>query len=250
MRKPVSLFIVLATIQIGFSQQPFEPGHIIGGGFGYTIQYFIDHHASPMRYRDDAAVFFLQYIRMTTNGQHRVLLAYNGGTFNTTVTEAGRMFENYYRLSIQGGYSHRIQSLSGSRFRLMGGFYFDNHFTYRKHYYFIERSEIFAEYISAFHPAVEARYRFGGGAELRYRAAASVIAIVYHSPYAIRGPMRVSFQLFNSFHQIDSRVSLRYPFTNRLQGELAHTFNYYRHSLPQDFKFAGDYFQILIGYRI
>ncbi len=250
MRNFVVVLVVFFIVQVAASQIRTEPKHIISAGAGYTSQFFIDHHASPLRYQDTAVPVSVQYVRNTARGHHRIVFGYNTGTFTPSSVRQERMFEEYFRIQVQGGYVHHIASLFDDRVRFFGGFYFDNFFTHRDHYYFQNRNEIFAEYITSFHPSIEAYYMIGKGGEVRTRMAASAVALIYHSPYSVRGPIQGTFQFFDSYRQMEALLSYRHLITSRIQIEMTYTFNYYRHETPQDFKSARDQIMVLFGYRI
>jgi hypothetical protein len=250
MRIVLSFLVVVVTFQYSVSQTLFEHKHSIGVGAGYISQYFIDRQASPLRYQDATVAYSMQYTRNTRVGHHRIIIGYNHGTFTTPAGKANRMFEKYDRVQIRGGYVHTISTFFDDKLLLMGGFYFDNYFTYRDHYYFATRNEIFVEYVSAFHPVLEVFYRIGERSEFRSAAALSAIAYMVNSPYSVRGPVQHSFQFFDSYRQLDLLISYRHLFTDRMHIDVQYNFNYYRHTVPLELKFARDQAMIYFGYRM
>lgn len=250
MRIVLLVIVAVVTFQYSASQSLFEHKHSIGIGTGYVSQYFIDRQASPLRYQDATVVYSLYYVRNTPHGQHRITVGYNNGTFTTPAGEPDRMIEQYDRLQLRGGYIHTIATFFDDRLRLMGGFYFDNFFTYRNHYYFATRNEIFVEYVSALHPVIEAFYRLGERSIVRSGAAVSAIAYVVGSPYSVRGPVQYTFQFFDSYRQADLLISYQRLLTDRMHIEVQYNFNYYRHTVPLELKFAKDQVLIYFGYRM
>lgn len=250
MRFILSLCAVLAAFQAAGSQPYNGYKNILSGGAGAVSHVFIDNQASPLRYENTTVTYVLQYVRNTVNGYHRIVLGYDGGKFTTPGAGAGRMFEDYFRFRLRGGYMHRLFSLFDDSAFIMGGFHVNNIFAYRDHYYFENRSELFIDYTAALHPVVEVFYRIGDIHVIRSQVSVSAAALLYHNPYSIRGDMQYSFRFFDSFRQSAVSFSYRFRFSTRLQAEFTYSFDFTRHSVPQRYRGANDILTFLIGYRM
>ena len=104
--------------------------------------------------------------------------------------------------------------------------------------------------MSAFHPVIEAFYQLGERSIVRSGAAVSAIAYVVGSPYSVRGPVQYTFQFFDSYRQADLLISYQHLLTDRMHIEVQYNFNYFRHTVPLELKFARDQVMIYFGYRM
>ncbi len=244
------IILLIAASKVWGTEPQVWTNQSIHAGIGYLSHYFIDHHSSPLRYSNKTLMYTLQYTHEGRRGRHRIVFGYDGGEFNTPGAEPGGMYEDYYRLYFEGGYVHHLTSYFNDRLRILGGFYFDNILTYREHFYFEDRSDIYIEFISAFHPAIEIYYRIGNQHRIRSRVGVSPVAYIYHSPYSIRGSAQNTFEFFESFRKMGVMISYQRIFSERLQTELFYTLNYYRHRVPRLARFASENIIIQFGYRL
>jgi len=250
MKIVVLVGMLCGVLQVGFSQSHQEFKRTLSAGVAYISHHFIDRHASPLRYDNQTILYGIQYIHNTANGRHRVMLGYDGGQFTTALSEPGRLFEDYFRIFFEGGYVHRLFSMLNSDLHIMGGFYFDNIFTYREHYYFEDHTEHYIEFISAFHPTMELHYRITNRHYIGTRVGASAFAYLHHSPYSVRGPLEHSFQFFNSFRRAGFLFSYQYLINDRILMDLSYAISYHRHSVPHDHRSASEHIMLQIGYGI
>ncbi len=246
----IRALIIIAVSQVIESRPHEGSNHTLNAGLGYTSHFFVDLHSSPLRYSNSTLMFAAQYTNERRRGLHRIGIGYDGGEFTTSRADPGRMFENYYRLYFEGGYTHQMVSLFDDDFRLFGGFYFDNILTHREHFYFEGRSDLFMEFFSAFHPAMEAYYRIGNRHVLRSRIGISPIAYIRHSPYSVRGSAQDTFQFFDSFRKVGILISYQYSVSARMHTEILFSLNYYRHAIPQKLRFATENLMIQFGYNL
>jgi hypothetical protein len=228
------------TVQYSSSQSWTEREQIIGGGIGVYSHTLLDRHASPLRYSGADPGYFVRYRRTTGKGIHDISAGYARGELKPDRTGFGALREHYMRVGFRGGYLHHLASVFEHRIGISGGFFFDNVFTHREHWYLPRSSELFVEFYSALNPVISLMYRLHPRHSISVSGTGSTIAFVVYSPYAVRGSVEYTLEFFGSFRQAALDLEYSYGISESLALQAVYAFVHYRHDLPQSMQFSTE----------
>jgi hypothetical protein len=249
---PVKIFFsgifIWLTVQCSFSLSWTERQQIIGGGIGVYSHTLLDRHASPLRYSGVDPGYFVRYQRLTGGGVHDITAGYVQGELTPDGAGFGALRESYKRARFRGGYRHRLTTVLDEKIVISGGFFIDNVFTHREHWYLARSSELFVEFYSALSPVLSLRYRLHPRHSISVSGAGSTIAFVVYSPYAVRGSVEYAFEFFGSFRQAALDLEYSYGISDSLALQAVYAFVHYRHDLPKSIQFSSERIGVSLFY--